>query len=172
MAWPCWFFTNRSTNLLPNQFFWMLYKQWFSTLKSMTLSFLEEKNGLIMPITVSSAFLPRNARGYTGALLHVKCVICQYALSLLPWKRDLCRSSRWLFHLQIHGQAGLSEHMWHTIFLISVFFASHAGFPVPKSEAIHGGDPWIPEPVSELKEIPPDCSSGKDNFLDTCPVWC
>ncbi|KAJ7303376.1 hypothetical protein JRQ81_012335 [Phrynocephalus forsythii] len=34
-----------------------------------------------------------------------------------------------------------------------------AGFPVPKSEVIHGGDPWIPEPVSEEREIPTDYTS-------------
>ncbi|XP_060616162.2 uncharacterized protein [Anolis sagrei] len=40
------------------------------------------------------------------------------------------------------------------------FLGSHsAGFFVPKSEVIHGGDPWIPEPVSEEKEIPTDYGS-------------
>ncbi|KAL8213244.1 UNVERIFIED_CONTAM: hypothetical protein K2H54_061664 [Gekko kuhli] len=34
-----------------------------------------------------------------------------------------------------------------------------AGFAVPKSEVVHGGDPWIPEPVSEEREIPTDYGS-------------
>lgn len=40
-------------------------------------------------------------------------------------------------------------------------FSFYIGFPVPKSEVIHGGDPWIPEPVSQEKEIPVDYGSGK-----------
>nr|XP_028573489.1 zinc finger protein 2-like [Podarcis muralis] len=34
-----------------------------------------------------------------------------------------------------------------------------SGFPVPKTEVVHGGDPWIPEPVLEEKEIPADYGS-------------
>ncbi|XP_048343181.1 uncharacterized protein LOC125427674 [Sphaerodactylus townsendi] len=34
-----------------------------------------------------------------------------------------------------------------------------AGFAVPKSEMVRGGDPWIPEPVSEEREIPTEYGS-------------
>lgn len=41
------------------------------------------------------------------------------------------------------------------------FFASHVGFHITKSEMDQGGDPWIPQPVSEQGEIAADGSSGK-----------